>query len=336
MGQDDLRAVLEKLPAFASNDLLVGHSTNDDSAVLRLDERNAIVQTVDFFTPVVDDPEIFGAIAATNSISDIYAMGAKPILGLALAMFPTDVLPMEVLEKILAGGAKKAAEAGFPIGGGHTIIDDVPKYGLAVTGIVDVDKVVKNSTAKPGDRLFLTKPIGNGVLVCAHRAVTTGGKLKQLLRRGEDPDLGEAIGWMTLLNRDAADAMTRVGVSAATDVTGYGLVGHLLEMCDGSRVGAQLSVSAVPLLSHVAELAGRGFIPAGTTRNCKAFRRRVEVSVSELQYQLMCDAQTSGGLLIAVSPERESALVDAFHASNVLVARIGECTDRAGVVELRP
>src|SRR5690349_4754881 len=168
-------------------------------------------------------------------------MGARPILGLAIAAFPTDKLPLEVLEEILRGGAEKAAEAGFPVGGGHTIIDDVPKYGLAVTGIVAIDKVVRNSTGKTGDLLYLTKPIGNGILVSAFRALS-GKRFKT------PPDLSAAVKWMTTLNRDAADAMTTVGVNAATDVTGYGLIGHLLEMCEGAGVGAEISAAQVPAI----------------------------------------------------------------------------------------
>ena len=199
---------------------------------------------MDFFTPIVDDPYLFGAIAAANSVSDIYAMGATPILGLAIAAFPTDVLPLEVLQEILRGGSEKAAEAGFPIAGGHTIIDDVPKYGLAVTGVVSVAKLVRNSTAKPGDALVLTKPIGNGILISAYRALT----MRRFGRR-TPPSLDDAIRWMTMLNRDAAAAMTEVGVSAATDITGYGLIGHLLEMCAGSGTGAEIRAAAVPVPS---------------------------------------------------------------------------------------
>jgi selenide,water dikinase len=327
--------MLSHLPEFPTADLLVGNSTNDDAAALRIDGTRVIVQTVDFFTPIVDDPGVFGEIAAANAVSDVYAMGAQPILGLALAMFPTDVLPMEILEEILAGGARKAVEAGFPIAGGHTIIDDVPKYGLAVTGIVDADRIVRNSTAKAGDLLYLTKPIGTGVLVAAHRASTTAGALRWLLHRGSDVDLTEAIRWMSLLNRDAAAAMVEAGVSAATDVTGYGLMGHLLEVCAGSGVGAVVTVSAVPLLQHTRELAERGFIPKGSKRNAETFRRHVESSVTELEYTLMCDAQTSGGLLIAVPPENERALVAAFERRGVFHARIGYVTDRTGTIVLR-
>jgi len=290
----------------------------------------AIVETVDFFTPIVDDPYLFGAIAAANSVSDIYAMGATPILGLAIAAFPTDKLPLETLQEILRGGAEKAAEAGFPVAGGHTIIDDVPKYGLAVTGIIQIDKLVRNSTAKAGDSLYLTKPIGNGILISAHRGLSG----KKLLRRTQPPDLDEAIKWMTTLNRDVAKVMVEVGVNAATDVTGYGLIGHLLEMCAGSHVGAELRVGAVPLLKGAREYLERGFRPAGTERNVETFRRRVESSVSETDLTLMCDAQTSGGLLIAVSPKNEQALEERFREGGLFYAKIGRLNDRDSVVTL--
>jgi selenide,water dikinase len=298
--------------------------------VLRISGDQAIVQTVDFFTPIVDDPFLFGAIAATNSISDVYAMGATPILGLAVAAFPTDKLPLEVLHEILRGGASKAAEAGFPVGGGHTIIDDVPKYGLAVTGIVSIDKLVRNSTANEGDLLYLTKPIGNGVLVCAHRALST----KRLWRRHDPPSLDEGVQWMLTLNREAARAMVEAGASAATDVTGYGLAGHLLEMCDGASLGAEVSVGSVPVLAGVREYLQRGFAPAGTTRNVDTFRRRIDSSVSELDLTLMCDAQTSGGLLIAIAPGKASTLEDTFGRGGLFYAKIGRMTADRGRLKL--
>lgn len=315
-------------------DLLVGRDTGDDAAVLRISGDKAIVQTVDFFTPIVDDPKLFGAISAANSISDIYAMGADPILGLAIAGFPVDKLPLEVLQQILAAGEAKAQEAGFPIGGGHTIIDDVPKYGLAVTGIVDVDKIVRNSTARPSDLLYLTKPIGNGILISAYRSAAAGGMFRRWVTRGRRPSLDAALEWMLMLNRDASRIMREVGVSAATDVTGYGLVGHLLEMCDGSRSGARISLGAVPALEGAVDLARRGFVPAGTGRNRDTFRRRVDLRVDEVGYTLLCDAQTSGGLLMAVSPGRKSALEQAFSQAGLVCAKIGEMTDRVGVVEI--
>ena len=293
---------------------------------MRINGDQAIAQTVDFFTPIVDDPYLFGSIAAANSISDIYAMGATPILGLAIAAFPTDVLPLEVLEEILRGGAEKAREAGFPVAGGHTIIDDVPKYGLAVTGVVAADKIVRNSTAKPGDTLILTKPIGNGILVSAFRALSN-----KRLRRTEPPDMNEAIRWMTWLNRDAAQVMTQVGVNAATDITGYGLIGHLLEVCVGSRVGAEIHVRDVPVLAGAREYLGRGFRPAGTMRNAEAFRNRIDVRVDESEYTLLCDAQTSGGLLMSVSPDKVSALEQRFRDGGLFYAKIGKVTEQRTV-----
>ena len=293
--------------------------------MIRIEGDTAIAQTVDFFTPIVDDPYLFGQIAAANSISDIYAMGATPILGLAIAGFPTDKLPLDVLEAILRGGAEKAGEAGFVVAGGHTIIDDVPKYGLVVTGIVKADKLVRNSTSRVGDALYLTKPIGNGILVSANRA-------KKMFYT--PPPLDEAIRWMTTLNRDAAKAMVDAGASAATDVTGYGLIGHLLEMCEGAGVGAEIRASAVPVLEGAREALARGFRPEGTVRNAKTFRDRVRLSVPEGEYTLMCDAQTSGGLLIAIGSERAGDLEERFRESGLFYAKVGTVTADRGHITL--
>lgn len=314
----------------------MGHATNDDAAILKIDGTRALAQTVDFFTPIVDDPRLFGAIAAANSISDIYAMGATPILGIAVAAFPTDKLPLSVLEEILAGGAEKAAEAGFPVGGGHTIIDDVPKYGLAVTGIVDLDRIVRNSTAREGDVLFLSKPIGNGILVSAHRAVTTRGRLRKMFGGGAPPDLDEAIRWMTTLNRDVAAVMVDVGVSAATDVTGYGLLGHLLEMTTASGVGARIEMREVPLLEGARSLLEAGFVPAGTLRNRNAFEGRVRSTAGALDLTLLCDAQTSGGLLMAVPEGKAAEFRRRLDESGLFYAKIGVMTGTAGLVEIAP
>lgn len=293
--------------------------------MIRIAGDTAIAQTVDFFTPIVDDPYLFGQIAATNAISDVYAMGATPILGLAIAGFPTDKLPLDVLEAILRGGADKAVEAGFPVAGGHTIIDDVPKYGLVVTGVVAVDKLVRNSTARVGDLLYLTKPIGNGILVSANRK-------KGLFHK--PPSLDEAIRWMTTLNRDASRAMLEAGANAATDVTGYGLIGHLLEMCEGAGVGATVSVSAVPVLAGAREWLARGFRPQGTMRNDATFRKRVRWSVPDEEYTLMCDAQTSGGLLIAIGSERAPVLEAKLRESGLFYAKVGSVTGDAGHITL--
>jgi len=298
---------------------------------MRISGDTAIAQTVDFFTPIVDDPFLFGAIAAANSVSDIYAMGATPILGLAIAGFPSDKLPLEVLHEILRGGASKAAEAGFPVAGGHTIIDDVPKYGLAVTGIVSIDKLVRNSTARDGDLLYLTKPIGNGILVSAYRAHAA-----KRFFRGRAPSLDEAIDWMLKLNRDAATAMTAVGVNAATDITGYGLAGHLLEMCAGSGLGAEISMSSIPVLKNTREMLARGYRPAGTIRNVDTFRSRVRSTLPESELTLLCDAQTSGGLLIAVSPDRAAALESKFVESGLFYAKVGRMTGEDRWLTMKP
>lgn len=275
----------------------------------------------------MDDPYLFGQIAAANAISDIYAMGATPILGLAIAGFPTDKLPLDVLEAILRGGCDKAIEAGFSVAGGHTIIDDVPKYGLVVTGVVAVDKLVRNSTGNAGDHLYLTKPIGNGILVSANRS-------KKMFAR--KPSLEEAVRWMTTLNRGAAQAMSDAGASAATDVTGYGLIGHLLELCEGSGTGAELSAAAVPVLDGARESLARGFRPEGTVRNAATFRNRVRLNVSEAEYTLMCDAQTSGGLLIAIAPERAGVLAAKLRESGLFYAKVGQLTADAGRITLNP
>jgi len=310
----------------------VGTETFDDAAVVRIGGGRVLVQTVDFFTPIVDDPYLFGAIAAVNSVSDVYAMGAEPLVGLAIAGFPTDKLPLDVLELIFAGGAAKADEAGFPIAGGHTIIDDVPKYGLVVTGLCEESGVVRNSTARAGDFLYLTKPVGNGVVVSAFRAGTLNrwrGVAPQV-----DAELDEAVRWMLTLNRDASRAMAAAGASACTDVTGYGLLGHLREICAGSRAGARVDASAVPVLAGARELASRGFVPDGTRRNERTLRPRVTLDAAEVDYTLLCDAQTSGGLLVAIAPDKADALERGFASAGVPVHRIGVMTDEPDVIEV--
>lgn len=320
--------MLAKLPPHVGAALLVDETTGDDAAVLRIDGERALVQTVDFFTPIVDDPYVFGAIAAANSVSDIYAMGAEPILGLAIAGFPTKELPLSILAEILRGGAEKAAEAGFPVAGGHTIIDDVPKYGLAVTGIVALDRIVRNSTARAGDLLYLTKPIGTGILVAAYRA------LANQEGAADAPSLEEAIRWMTLLNRDAARAMIEAGARAATDVTGYGLLGHLLEICRGSGTGATISSGAVPVMEGAREWLARGFVSGGTKRNLSAYGGNLRPSVPEGDLLLLSDAQTSGGLLIAIAPEDEGTLRASLEKHGVPVWKIGALTSESETIEI--
>ena len=316
----------------------MGTATSDDAAVYRLGGGQALVQTVDFFTPVVDDPFLFGQIAAANALSDIYAMGARPVLALALAAFPMAALPPEMLEQILRGGAEKVAEAGAVVAGGHSIDHDIPLYGLTVTGTVAESKVVRNAGALPGDALVLTKPLGIGVTVCAARADTlaeeglTGIFRKRLL---SDEALGEASAVMAQLNRPAAEAMEGFDVHAATDVTGFGLLGHSHEMMEASRTTAELRVAAIPLLSQARRLAGRGVAPEGSRVNVRNLAPRAQrgAGVTDEDFLLLCDAQTSDGLLVALPPaqaERYAAACrerGAAHAA--LVGRVLERGDRA-------
>jgi selenide,water dikinase len=268
-----------------------------------------MVQTVDFFTPVVDDPYLFGQIAAANALSDVYAMRGRPVLALALVAFPTTVLPVDVLERILRGGADKVAEAGAVIGGGHSIDHDVPLYGLAVTGMAKESELTRNSGARPGDALVLTKPLGVGVTVCAGRADTlaaesvTGLFRKPLLSAAAREEAGRT---MAALNRPAVEAMEGLEVHSATDVTGYGLLGHAYEMMEASATTAQFRVDAIPLLSEARRLAAKGIAPDGSRVNVRNLRPRSEVGpgVSEDDFLLLADAQTSGGLLVAL-PESQ-------------------------------
>ena len=294
----------------------------------RLADDLALVHTVDVFTPVVDDPYHYGAISAANALSDVYAMGGRPILALNIVGFPRNKLPMSVLEEILRGGADKATEAGVIIAGGHSIDDPEPKYGLAVTGIVHPDGVVRNVGARPGDQLVLTKPLGIGV-------ITTGIKQGKTSAAAAE----EAIKVMETLNRAGAEAMIEVGVHAATDVTGFGLLGHLHEMTSGSRVRARLRYASVPVLEEATPLVHQGAIAGGTARNYEYLQPRVDFNgLDEEQRLLLCDAQTSGGLLMAVPADRLESLTAALHRRGVATAaHIGEITGGAdGRIEVVP
>ena len=285
----------------------MGNLHADDAAVYRIGAGQALVQTVDFFTPVVDDPFLFGQIAAANALSDVYAMGARPVLALALVAFPTAALPPEMLEEILRGGAEKVAEAGAVIGGGHSIDHDIPLYGLAVTGLVEESRVTRNAGALPGDALVLTKPLGLGVTVSAGRADALASEgVARLFRKPliDETALEEATRVMAALNRPAAEAMREFTVHAATDVTGYGLLGHAHEMMEASGTTAEFTVSAIPLLSQARRLARRGVAPDGSRVNVRNLKPRTEIGpgVAEEDVLLLCDAQTSGGLLVALPP----------------------------------
>ena len=291
-----LEKVLANMPPIVDPKALVDASTNDDAAVYQVGDDLAVVQTVDFFTPIVDDPYWFGAISAANSLSDIYAMGAQPIFALNIVGFPSNRLPLQVLETILHGAQEKAQEAGIAILGGHTVDDSEPKYGMAVTGLVHPDKILRNSTAVPGDVLILTKPIGLGILTTA---------LKQGLV-GKDVET-KAIQIMAQLNKEAAECMQAYTVHACTDVTGFGLLGHLREMTAGAGVDAILNLESIPILPEARELAAMDVIPGGTLNNLKYVKPHVSFAegISTIEQALLADAQTSGGLLISV-PETES------------------------------
>jgi len=323
IGPSDLAEVIRGLPqAAADPNLLVGLDTSDDAGVYRLTGELAIVQTVDFFTPIVDDPYAFGQIAAANAISDIYAMGAKPLTALNIVAFPISALDKQVLADILRGASDKLQEAGATLVGGHSIDDKEPKFGMAVTGIVHPDKVRTNAGAKAGDRLILTKPIGVGIL-------TTSLKNGQL----SDEEIARVTGVMTTLNRRAAETMEPFDVHACTDVTGFGLIGHSLEMARGSGVGIRLWRSAVPVLPRVRELAEQGYVPGGTKNNFKHVQDHVAFpdEMDQTDRWILCDAVTSGGLLISADAGQADRLLADLREAGVDAHAIGEVTaDHAG------
>ena len=321
-----LEQVLHKLPSVGDPSILVGTESADDAAVYKLDERTAIVQTVDFFTPIVDDPYQFGAIAAANSLSDIYAMGGKPLFALNVVGFPSNRLPLSVLEEILRGASDKAAEAGISIIGGHTVDDTEPKFGLAVTGVVDPAKLRKNVGAQPGDVIVLTKPIGVGILA-------TAGK------RGlaEPATVRRMVQVMATLNRQAADVAGNFDVHACTDVTGFGLLGHLLEMSRGSKVDARIYSERVPYFEEAVQFINAGVVPGGTLSNLDYVAPFVdwERTVPENIRTLLADAQTSGGLLFAIASNQQQAFLQALSEKISDVAIIGEFTEPgAGRIEV--
>ena len=303
-----LEEILKKMPASDDAAIMVGTDTSDDAAVYRLDDRTAIVQTVDFFTPIVDDPYQFGAIAAANSLSDIYAMGGRPLFALNIVGFPSNRLPMDVLEKILSGAQAVAKEAGISIIGGHTVDDTEPKFGLAVTGVINPDRIVTNRTAEEGDSLILTKKIGTGILTTA---------MKQgLLEKDNEKIL---VDTMLALNRTAAEVMQSIGVNACTDITGFGLLGHLLEMLTGSGKAAEISAGAIPVLPGAMDLAVSGVIPGGTHDNMAYTSNHVQYDdrLSEIRRLILNDAQTSGGLLISAAHDKAAALIEGLKDKGV-------------------
>lgn len=291
----------------------MGIATNDDAAVYRFGDQ-ALLATVDLFTPIVDDPFDFGRIAAANALSDVYAMGGRPLFALSIIGFPAKKLPLDMMAAILRGGAAVCGEAGIAIVGGHSIDDAEPKYGLAVTGVVDPARIVRNSTARPGDLLVLTKPIGTGILA-------QGVKLA----RTPADALAAAVAGMAALNRDACAAMLEAGPSAATDVTGFGLLGHLHEVLHASGVAAEVQARKVPLYPGARALAEAGVLPGGSKRNAEYFGRWIEwgVAVDGPARALLTDAQTSGGLLVAIAEDRLTVLLEGLRRRGVLGAEIG-------------
>src|SRR5882757_6980998 len=302
--------------AGAYSQLLVGTETSDDAAVYRMNDEPAVIATTDFFMPIVDDPFDFGRIAATNALSDVYAMGGTPIFALAILGMPIKVLPPDVIREILRGGERVCADANIPIAGGHSIDSVEPIYGLAAIGVVNPRNVKRNSTALAGDALVLGKPLGVGILSAA-------------LKKGKLTDAGyEAmISTTTLLNRAGTDLAQLPGVHAMTDVTGFGLLGHLLEMCRGSKLGARLSVASIPLLDSVLELAEAGIVTGASDRNWASYGDHVRLApdLPAATRPLLCDPQTSGGLLVSCAPDSVAPVFESFQRHGCdHAARIGQ------------
>jgi len=314
----ELAQVLRHLVPVDDPNALVDATSGDDAAVYRLSDARALVVTTDFFTPIVDDPVDFGRIAAANALSDVYAMGGRPLFALNLVAFPRKLLDSGLLEDIVRGGAEACMDAGVPILGGHSIDDAEPKYGLVAIGEVHPDRLVTNAGARPGDVLVLTKPIGSGVIATAIKAGTAPADVVE-----------GAVDVMATLNRGAADAMIEVGVHAATDVTGYGLLGHLRNLLRSSDFAAEIRSSDVPLMEGAKALVGAGHVPGGTERNLADLERHLtfDASVPGTLRTLLVDAQTSGGLLIAVPPTRLDELLTALEGRAPTAVAIGQVVE---------
>jgi selenide, water dikinase len=317
------------LPKFDNPDFLNREQHFSDAGIYRISATQALVQTVDFFTPIVDDPYTFGQIAAANSLSDVYAMGGKPLTALNIICFPVSCQPLEVMEAILHGGYDKVIEAGAVVVGGHSIEDPEPKYGLSVTGLVEIDQLITSHGAKPGDILVLTKPLGTGIIATALK----GGMIAE-------KDAVEAVRGMSQLNAAASETMSEVGVTACTDVTGFSLLGHLREMLITSAVSAEIDYQKVPLYPAVTEMMAMGMIPAGAYRNLEYIRPHVDWQGSpeakEDALIIMADPQTSGGLLVALSPEKVDPYLALLNEKGTAGHPIGQISaDQAGRIVIR-
>jgi selenide,water dikinase len=314
----DLSHVLGLMPKITDKNVLVGSANADDAGIYRVSEDTAIVLTADFFTPIVDDPYWYGAISAANSLSDVWAMGAKPVVALNLAMFPPQSEFIPLMQRIMQGGIDKMTEAGVSIIGGHTIKDKEPKFGYSIMGLVHPDRVLDNSKARAGDALILTKKIGTGI-------ISTGVKVGNCSTAAVE----EVTRTMAALNKRAGEIMVKVGVSTATDITGFGLIGHLCEVLTASRCRARLASGSVPFFDEAVRLAKDDIIPEGTSRNRTMYDQHIAwaADVPDHERVLMNDAQTSGGLLIFVPAERRKKLIAALEKEGILAAYIGDVVD---------
>ncbi len=308
--------------------LIVDATTGDDAAVWRMDDDRALVLTADFITPIVDDARQWGRIAAANAVSDVYAMGGRPLIALNLVGWNREELPLDLLGEVLAGAGEIAAEAGFIIAGGHTVDDPEPKFGLAVVGEADPARLLTNAGLQPGQDLVLTKPLGIGIVATAMKRGMPEGRQYATLAQS-------AITSMTTLNADAAAVALKAGATGATDVTGFGLLGHLARACRESSVDVDIQVSAVPVLDGVAELARAGFVPGGSTRNLESVQSQLDVgSVVDADVLVLADAQTSGGLLFGVSPDKSPTCVDSLVADGHQAAIVGRTSEGTGQISL--
>ena len=309
-----LHSELEK---FYDPNLLIGNETADDAAVYDLGNGTAIISTTDFFMPIVDDPFDFGRIAATNAISDIFAMGGKPIMGIAILGFPTNVLPAEVAQKIVDGGRFACHQAGIALAGGHSIDSPEPIFGLAVTGVIDTEKVKRNASAKSGCKLYMTKPLGIGILTTAEKK----GKLKP-------EHQGLATAAMCQMNSIGSQFSQVDGVTAMTDVTGFGLLGHLIEICEGSNLSAVVFADKIKTLDGVKDYITQGCVPGGTGRNFESYGHKVGL-LTEEQKAILCDPQTSGGLLVAVEPNSVQTVIEIAKDAGIDLYEVGELNPKS-------
>ena len=320
LSANDLTQVLSKLKNFNPGTGSSGFESFDDCGIYRINDKQSIIQTVDFFTPIVDDPYLFGQIAAANSLSDIYAMGGIPLFALNIVGFPTEKIDLKILSEILQGGIDKCNTANIHILGGHSIKDDVPKYGLAVTGLIDNEKIIRNNTAKENDSIILTKPLGSGIITTAIK--------KEL---SDQETTAEVIKVMNNLNDHAAQIMTQYDISACTDVTGYGLLGHLNEISKGSNLSAKIKYNNIPLISNTENFAKDGIIPGGSKKNLEFFTNDIyfDKEIKDFQKLILSDAQTSGGLLISCPKKYANELLEKLNKKLVFKSSIiGEFTNK--------